>query len=74
MESEVAGLRDFLGSELYEWLQDDALDTCDREASEASEIRGRRRPALDRNNTDITHLSMIIDIYKTAKKFNIKMT
>ena len=30
MESEVAGLCDFLGSELYEWLQDDALDTCNR--------------------------------------------
>ena len=66
MESEVAGLRDFLGSD---WLQDDTLDTCDRllqeasdvyEASRAAEL-GRRRPALDRN-TDITHLSMIVVI------------
>ena len=40
MESEVAGLRDFLGSELYEfeWLQDDALDTCDRLLQEASDV------------------------------------
>ena len=63
MESEVAGLRDFLGSE---WLQDDTLDACDRLLQEASDVyeasrRGRRRPALDRN-TDITHLSMIVVI------------
>ena len=38
MESEVAGLCDFLGSELYEWLQDDALDTCDRLLQEASDV------------------------------------
>ena len=47
MESEVAGLRDFLGSELYEWLQDGALDTCDRllqeKASDASDVGLRRR-------------------------------
>ena len=35
MESEVAGLRDFLGSE---WLQDDTLDACDRRLQEASDV------------------------------------
>ena len=47
MESEVAGLRDFLGSE---WLQDDALGTCDRllqDVYEASYVG--TAPALDRN-------------------------
>ena len=53
MESEVAGLRDFLGSELYEWLQDDALDTCDRLLQEASDVYEASdvgtAPALDLN-------------------------
>ena len=53
MESEVAGLRDFLGSELYEWLQDDALDTCDRLLQEASDVYEASNvstaPMLDRN-------------------------
>ena len=36
MESEVARLRDFLGSE---WLQDDTgLDACDRLLQEASDV------------------------------------
>ena len=35
MESEVAGLRDFLGSE---WLQDDTLDACDRLLQEPSDV------------------------------------
>ena len=50
MESEVAGLRDLLGSE---WLQDDTLDACDRlsvqEASDVYEAAEVGRPTLDRN-------------------------
>ena len=53
MESEVAGLRDFLGSELYEWLQDDTLDTCDRLLQEVSDVYEvsdiGTAPALDLN-------------------------
>ena len=54
MESEVAGLCDFLGSELYEWLQDDALDTCNRLLQEASDVYEASvvgtALALDRNH------------------------
>ena len=53
MDSEVAGLRDFLGSKLYEFLQDDALDTCDWLLLEASDVYEASdvgtAPTLDRN-------------------------
>ena len=82
MESEVAGLRDFLGSE---WLQDDTLDACDRLLQEASDIYEaaevtsalpRARPQ-HRHHTplyDSCYCRYLIDIYKTANEFNIKMT
>ena len=51
MESEVDGLRDFLGSE---GLQDGALDTCNRLLQEASDVYEASNvgttPALDRNH------------------------
>ena len=59
MESEVARLRDFLGSE---WLQDDTLDACDRllqEASDVYEVEAAEVGAAPRSTvTQTSHTSL----------------
>ena len=49
MESEVAGLSDFLSSELHQWLQEDGLDTCDRLLLEAGDVYEASDVGVDLN-------------------------